>query len=333
MATPRTDRRAPIGHAAAERLQRLLMTERRLVGASLLRIGLALTVLYQLLGHWAERDFLWGPRGIFPIWLYWRDLPSTRSPSFFAVDSEPIFQALCLTTVGVALLYLVGWQTRWIGIWFYVLTWSLIARNPLLRSGGESLLLTLLPWVLLLDTSAYFSADSNWRGFRQGPRPSQGPFAALVHNIGLFGILAQLSLAYGFAGVYKLLGQSWLQGTAVYYVLRLPEFALPGLSELIYLNPALVRLLTYLTLAFELSVPLLIWSRQTRWIVALAATVFHLFIATFTGLVVFAFEALIFQLVVLDDDVYRSIALRWGRMGRTLQHAPLGHPPSRVLGK
>jgi hypothetical protein len=293
------------------RLPRALVIEHHLFGASLLRIGLGCVVLYQLLRHWAERDFLWGPRGVYPFWLFQRELPVARAPSFFAVDSELLFQLLYGLTIGAVLLYVLGWQTRWIAVWVYVLIWSLSHRNPMVLAGGDRLLLAMFPFVLLLmNTSAYLSADSRWRRIGDPWRPSRRPFVALFHNLGLFCIFVQLCIVYGFSGFAKLLGEPWRDGTAVYYVLRSAEFTLPGVSPIIYHNAVLVPLLTYATLFFELSFPLLIWSSRTRWILALQAVTFHIFIAVFLGLVLFAAQALIFQFVLFDDARYRAVARR-----------------------
>jgi antimicrobial peptide system SdpB family protein len=290
-----------------ERLRSFLSTEHHLIGASLLRIGLGLVVLYQLLGHFAERGFLWGPRGVYPLWLFERDLRVGRAPSFLAVESELLFEVVYGLSIVVAVLYVLGWRTRWIGIWLYVLTWSLIKRNPLLRTGGDSIVLVMLPFLLLMNTSAYLSADSKWRGIGDSDRPAAGPFAALFHNVGLLGVMLQLCFIYLFAGVYKLLGEHWPQGTAMYYVLRAPEFTLPGVSELIYLNPVLVPVLTYATLVFELSFPLLVWSARTRLIAVGAAVAFHLSTAVLMGLAVFAAQALVFQCALVADRDYRAL--------------------------
>jgi hypothetical protein len=274
-----------------------------------------------LLRHWQQRDFLWGPHGVYPLWLFERDLPNSRAPSFFAVQSEPIFHALYVVAVIAALLYLIGWQTRWIGIWLYVLTWSLVYRNPMLITGGEKLVLATLPCViLLLNTSAYLSADSGWRRIGAASLPSR-PFRALLHNAGLLCVFSQLAIMYGFAGFSKLLGEPWRDGTAVYYVLRAPEFTLPGLAPLIYQNAILVPLLTYATLAFETSVPFLIWSPRTRWIVVVQAVVFHAFIGIVLGLVFFAAQALIFQFLLVGDSGYRSLGVRVGRLWVGLRSA------------
>lgn len=294
-----------------DRVPRRLAVEHHLVGASLLRIGLGCIVLYHLVRHWAERDFLWGPHGVYPLWLFERELPSWRAPSFLAVESELLFQTLYLGGIGVALLYVVGWQSRLLGIWLYVVVWSLFQRNPMLLTGGERIVLAMLPPVLLLmNTSAYLSADSGWRRIGDDRRPPLRPFSALFHNVGVLYVLIQLSIVYGISGITKLLGETWRDGTAVYYAMRSAEFTLPGWSELIYLNPILVPLLTYGTILFELGFPVLIWSERTRWIASALAVVFHLFIAIFLGLTLFSAQALVFQLVLFSDERYRGLLRR-----------------------
>jgi hypothetical protein len=303
-----------------------LATPRHLVGASLLRIALGALVLYQLLARWPDRELLWGPDGLYPHWLYERDLLAAGAPSLLAVGSPLLFHAVYGVGVLVALLYLLGWQTRWIGVWLYALVWSLVKRNPLLLTGGDTLVLVMLPFVLLLDTAAYLSADAGWRRLGAPAPPPPRPLAAVLHNVALGCVFAQLALFYGFAGIYKLLGETWLGATAVYYTLRLPEFARPGLSELLYRDRTLVALLTYATLVFELTAPLLLWSRRTRWLVTLQALAFHLFIACFMSLVVFSAQALVFQLALHDDGAYRRLA---ARLRRRPPASSAAHPKRR----
>lgn len=306
---------APAGLAA--RIHAGLTADRHRLGASLLRVALGAIVLYQLLGHWADRGRLWGPHGFLPAWLFARDLGAHGGPSWFATGSDVAFEALCVAAVLVAILYTVGWQTRWTGVWLYVAIWSLVKRNPFFLSGGDTLMLVMLPFLLLLDTAAYLSVDSGWRR-PAAPAPPLSPVAALLHNIGLGCVFAQLAVFYGFAGLYKLLGATWPDGTAVYYTLRLPEFERAA-APLLYGSPALVALLTWATLAFELGTPWLLWSRRTRWLVTLQAVAFHGFIAGFMGLAVFAAQALAFQLVLHDDAAYRAAGRRCAALARRRQ--------------
>jgi hypothetical protein len=274
-----------------------------------LRIGLGGLLVVQLLWEWQYRHFLRGPFGMYPDWLFVRELPSLHTPSFFQVQSDVWFDVLYIFTIVVAAGYLVGWKARWTSMWLYVLVWSLYYRNPLLITGGEKLILATFPYVLLLDTSARFSIDA-WTHRGQPDSSRARPFTALVHNAGVLCIMIQVSIAYGIAGLTKLAGERWRDGSAVGMVLQTPEFSLPGVTDLLVQVDPFARSLTYATLAFELTFPLLIWSSRTRWIAQLGAAAFHLAIGSLMGLTLFAMQALVIQLVIADDGWYRR-TWRW----------------------
>ena len=154
------------GRTTAPLLDRLLAaaaTERRLIGLALLRIATAGVVLIYLVGQWPDRHLIWGPDGAFPFWLFERELSFTRAPSLLAVDSPLAFEGIYHLTIVVAIWYLLGWKSAPVGIVFAVLTWSLFRRHPFVMTGGDSLVLLALPWLMLTNTSAYLSVDSGWR--------------------------------------------------------------------------------------------------------------------------------------------------------------------------
>lgn len=304
-------------------LMEMAATERRLIGLSLLRIAMAGVLLIYLVGQWPERHLIWGPEGAFPTWLFERDLPVARAPSLFAVDSPMLFELLYHLAIVVSIWYLVGWKSRAVGLAFAVLAWSLLRRHPFAMTGGDSLVLLTLPWLMLTNTSAYLSVDSGWRPIGSPWRPEPRPWRALVHNAGLLAILLQVSTMYLFAGLHKLFGSPWMDGSAAGIVLRIDRFALPLLSPLVYENEVLSRGVTYWTVIFELTAPILLWLPPTRWLVAVQSVLFHGGIGILMGLVIFAIEATMFQLVVFPDSSYLRLAARLGRRRPRVQ-APSG---------
>jgi hypothetical protein len=289
--------------ALSERVRSWLATERCLVGAALVRVGVGAIALSYLVGYWAERRLLWGPHAIYPLALRARELPVLRWPSLFAVGSEVAFEALWVATIAVAVAFTLGWRARWLALPFYVLVSSLLARNPMALTGGDALYLAELPFVILLDTGACLSIDAGWRGT---PPARERPWTALVHNVAIAGIVGQVCIAYAASGLWKLDGELWRTGTAAYYALRRPEFGLPGVSAVICASPVVVRLITWATLAFEVAYPLLVARRRTRVGAVCVAALFHAAIALVMGLVTFAAEMLVFQAVMVDDDRWRA---------------------------
>lgn len=315
-----------MGARALDRVLNALTVERRLFGCALLRVGLAVIVLYYLLGHWAQRLLLWGPRGLYPLWLFERR--PGHMPSLFAVGSEPLFDALYIAAIAVAFLYAIGWKARWIGLPFYLLACSLLTRNPFMLTGGDNLVLVTLPFVVLLNTSAYLSADSGWRGARAIAPPARRPWAGLVHNFALAAILIQLCIMYFASGLAKVAGHAWQHGTALYYIVRMQEFGQPSLSPFLYGQPWLIALATYLVIAYEVAFPFLIWGRRTRWLVVGGAAALHGSIAVVMGLVPFAAEALVFQFVVVADDQYVALVRALERARRRMRRRRVDSRPA-----
>jgi len=84
----------------------------------------------------------------------------------------------------------------------------------------------------------------------------------------------QLCVLYLAAGIWKAMGPTWRNGTAVGLVLQLGEFQRLPIPDF-FLTPLMSQVFTYGTLAFELGFPVLIWVPRLRLPVLLAGLVFH----------------------------------------------------------
>jgi len=150
-------------------------------------------------------------------------------------------------------------------------------------------------------------------GYRLGVAPVSAPLACAAAQCRTARHLLQLCTMYLFAGLHKLFGPPWLDGTAAGIVLRIDRFSLPLLSPLVYKNELLTQATTYWTVLFELTAPILLWLPATRWLVAVQSVLFHGGIGVLVGLVIFALEATMFQFVVFPDSRYRRLAARLRR--------------------
>ncbi len=84
----------------------------------------------------------------------------------------------------------------------------------------------------------------------------------------------QLCIIYLAAGIWKTMGPTWRNGTAVGLVLQLGEFQRFPIPDF-FLTPLMSQVFTYGTLAFELGFPVLIWIPRLRLPVLLAGLAFH----------------------------------------------------------
>ncbi|MDR7481028.1 MAG: DCC1-like thiol-disulfide oxidoreductase family protein [Armatimonadota bacterium] len=333
--------------APLQTVERCVTREHGLIGASLARVSLGAWAVYFYVLHWPLRRTLWGPDGIFPYEAF---LDLGARLNVFAVSRSPVvFEALMAGGLALGVMVALGVAPRITLLLHWVMLWSLQERNPLLADGGDNVMRIALLFLCLMDTAAYGAVHASgtrpgrgdgWerRGrarlascdrLRRWPATGRALHAwlgrwaatgravrAVAHNAGLALIVAQLGLLYLSTGLYKTMGELWQQGTALYYILRVDEFSLPGRAEIVYRSVPLVVLGTYGTVLFELMFLPCLANRWTRYAVLVAGVCFHAAIAYLMGLVTFAWSMLSLYPLLVTDDEYRGLAAwvrrRWG---------------------
>ncbi|MCZ6783012.1 MAG: HTTM domain-containing protein [Proteobacteria bacterium] len=279
------------------------------------RVGVAGLVLADLALRAADLREHYSEEGVLPR----ADLlahPVGRWLRFFSLhllgDSVE-FQALlfglaALLALGMAL----GYRTRFCAVAVWVLTLSLQNRNPLLHYGGDNFLALMLFWCALLPLGARYSLDSA-RG-RGAP-----PGTNRVLSWASAGLLIQIAVIYFFSALHKT-GPEWLpDGTAIFYVLHLEQFAFPLAFVLREFDGAL-RLGTYGSHALELLAPLLFFAPRyttvARLVGAASIFAFHLGIALTVYLVLFNWIGMLTVVVFLPAWFWDELLPRLRGRGR-----------------
>jgi predicted DCC family thiol-disulfide oxidoreductase YuxK len=288
--------------------------ERLLIGTSLFRIGAGLTILYQCLINYRQRHYLYGPDGVYPWDTFVHRLGESGSFSLYALSPSPLlFELLFHLGLVVTFAWVLGWHTRLMTLFTYVVLWSLHERNPLLWDGGDNLLHLVLVYALFANLGAYFSLDAERLRAERLARPWHARALAMLHNAAMLAVALQVCLVYAVAGLYKVQGEMWQSGTALYYIMRVDEFSWPGYSELIYRNGLLVAALSYATVAFQVSFTFLfLLNRRTRLLALASGISFHLGIGIFMGLVTFSALLISVELALISDREY-------GAAGRAIE--------------
>lgn len=152
-------------------------------------------------------------------------------------------------------------------VWVWLLSFQ--NRNPMILDSEDAVMRLVLLCLVLMPCGAAWSVDA-WlrrRSVAKSYRPA----------VGLRLLQLQMCLIFFAAGLWKLGGQPWFDGTALYYVGRLDDFfgRFPT-PAWIFDTPWVVALLTWSVIAAELAVPLLVWFRETRRTALLMALCFHL---------------------------------------------------------
>lgn len=188
--------------------------------------------------------------------------PWRPSPLQWVQDPGAVHAFLALSAV-VGVLFTIGWRTRINGVLLYLTTVSIHHRNLLTASGADCLLVILAFLLMLSPCGAACSLDA-----RRAARRTGAPFEPLIAPWPLRLIQIQISLIYLSTARLKSLGNDWLDGSALHYVLNNGEvrrFTF-GLDQL----PQVTRWLTFAALAAEFALAVLPWFRKTRpWVLLL----------------------------------------------------------------
>lgn len=283
-----------------------------LTGASVFRLVAGTAFVYQLLIVYAQRRYLFGPDGIYPYDMFLEQLDGGSFSVYALTRSLLGFEILYHATIALAVAWLVGWRTRVVTPLLWVAIWSLRERNSFLWDGGDNVMQLALVFACFAEVGARFSFDAVRRA-EAGARP-MSPLAAMAHNAGVLACAIQICLVYGVAGLLKVQGESWQNGTALYYALRGGEFTWPGYSEWIFENGALLALLSYSTVAFQVSFTFLLFlGRRLRLLAVLAGLSFHLGIITFMSLATFGAFMMAVDLMFVTDAEYAALGRRLAR--------------------
>lgn len=179
----------------------------------------------------------------------------------------------------------IGWRTVWVK-WMALAGHLLFAhRAPALTYGLDAILANLAFVVCLAPVGRAFALDARGRG--DAARRDTGPWGAACLRL----VQLQVALMFLVAGLDKLRGGSWWGGYAVWIAVTNVTFGWIPVGWLAE-HFEVVRALTWLTLAFELAYPVLIWPLRVRpWLLA-GALVLHAGFAVMLGLWAFSLAML-----------------------------------------
>src|SRR5213079_293796 len=138
--------------------------------------------------------------------------------SVFTLSAAPAWTVGMLALMGAATVaFGLGWRTRAMAPLLAVLFFSLTERNPLITDGGDNLLRIILIYLVLADCGGCWSLDARRRGRRPVRQDSvRWQVGTVLHNAALVLVVFQVVVVYEVAGMAKVRGPLWQNGTAIY---------------------------------------------------------------------------------------------------------------------
>ena len=214
--------------------------------------------------------------------------------------------------LGFVALLTMGLFTRVSSVVVFLCVTSLQQRNLLITHGGDTFLRVAGFFLMFAPAGAAFSLDrllrvrSGKEGLEIQPR---SPWAQRM-------IQFELALLYFVSFCWKSMGAPWVDGTALFYVTHLSEiqrFPSPGWIQ----HPVILKLGSWLTLAIEFSLGVLIWFKELRYWLLLVGLLFHLSVEYALNLPMFEWDILAGYVLFIDpEDLNRAEKWVRGRISR-----------------
>lgn len=251
-----------------------------------------------------------------PDWLAWygvhawirlatiRQVEPGWRLSVFSVmpQSEPWVEALFWVFLLFAVLLTTGFLTRTSSLAVFLCLTSIHQRDLFILHSGDTFLRVAGFFLIFAPAGAAFSVDRLMRIRKGKEGPQIAPRSPWAQRM----IQFELALVYFVAFWWKSMGATWVNGTALYYVSHLNEiqrFPVPVWFQ----NPVLMKLGSWLTLALEFSLGVLIWFRELRYPLLLLGVFFHVFLEYWLNVPMFQWDVLTAYVLFIDPaDLTRA---------------------------
>lgn len=303
--------------------------ERPTEGIALFRIiWMSFVFVYFLIDLSNIQDF-YGPHAIIS-----QNTSRDQFP-FLHANVFNLFRPSYETTNGILIVYglsivasIFGLFTRYSLIVAMILMTSLHQRNIWLLSSSEMLMRAITLLLVVSPCGHSLSIDSflgrYFPGFRQ---KKMWPVWALRL------IQIQISVVYLWTVWHKLQGETWINGTAVYYATRLDSmanFSIPFLMD----SMIFLKLATWGTLIIEASLGSLIWVKKFRKPVIVTGVLFHLGIEYIMSIPFFELYMMVLLVNFFTPEELKAFVIKGVNLfARGIQGSTLGESMKEKLIK
>ncbi|MFO0807195.1 MAG: hypothetical protein U0746_01075 [Gemmataceae bacterium] len=252
-------------------------------------------------------------------WGFTPDMAYTLGHRYYS----PFFHTQSTTAVAIVhglhllviALFAVGYQTRITSVLTWLAGLAYFQRNPLVLFGQDTMMNLCLFYLMMAPCGQVWSVDA-WLAKRRGTYKGTAP--SVSANFVLRGLQIHYCLMYMSAGLSKLKGQSWWNGTAPWGTMTNPEFSPLYIQPFIglltwlcqtenrWLWEAYMSSIVVFTLVLEIGFPFLVWTRL-RPIMVAGAILLHLGIAIYMGLIVFSMFMMALQLCYMTPTSIKRV--------------------------
>lgn len=287
-----------------------------LIAVALVRIIIGAGIFLLVAVSFTNRRYFWGDAS------GWQDPQRGTGPwgsfpyNFFnPADPDGLLVAKLAVVALLGLFIAFGFFTRPSILVAFFLVASLGGIGPYSADSGDNLVRITLFYLIFTDAGGKWSIDALLR-IRFNPRRLLPDWLRYtLHNLGIIAIGAQTIIIYIIAGLTKLRGETWIDGSALYYALNMQQFMpWPALTAFVTSIPWMMMLVSWATVWLQLLFPVLLLNHYTRVGIVVLMMGFHLGIALFMGLGVFSLVMFASDLIFIRDGEFERIRDDWRKL-------------------
>ena len=269
--------------------------------------------LYAFFGE--EGVYANGPTRVDPG--VWNPLGWWRSDTWLLI----VF--LVLLVAGITLT--LGLFTRVSAVLVFLGLMAFSRRNLWVHNSGDGLIRIMALFLALAPAGASLSLDRLRKARdRFWEFPSRAPVALRLMQL-------QLSLLYFSTVWQKVRGETWNDGTAVSYAMRIADIERFAPPAFVTDSVLLANVMTFGTLLTELSIAILVWNRKARPWILLVGVGFHFGIDLTIRVGLFSFALYVLYLSFLNPNVASRLILAVRDRFSRARAAPAVTPPPRQV--
>ncbi len=284
----------------------------RKIGATILRAVLGFLILKDFIIYFNNKEYLFNNNGIVSYRTY-TDITNYIKLDWLYIDfnNETNINLFLVTGIVFSLFLFLGFFKRFSAIVLFLLLIIFKHRNIYLLDGGDNIIWILLPLMSFIDS---YSFSGSYDRFVDNITKKIKPYFIILSKYFSFAIIIQLCIIYFFSSLHKLQGEVWINGTALYYVLKSEDFNASFLNNLIAQSTYLVAFLTWTTIIFQFIFPFLIWHKKTKLKIILIGIFFHIGIFLLLRVDNFSFIMIGVYAILLYDDEYKKLFTKFQKL-------------------
>ncbi|MFN0021826.1 MAG: HTTM domain-containing protein [Pirellulaceae bacterium] len=253
---------------------------------ALIRMGVAGLLLVNLIAWFPYLEMWFGDTGVLPgdVWRNPDEQTSVLARQWSLLAMVPrghfALQACFWIFALQSVCLLCGFASRFSAASVFVWLVSFQNRNQLILDGEDDVLRLISFFLIFMPLAEVWSVDAWLR--RRSSKVKSGDATEPTYQSHC-SPWAQRMLQYVMVlvmlatGLWKLSGEHWRDGTALYYVARIDDlFGRFPVPHYLFDTPWTVRAMTWCVLYVELAIPFLIWVPKARRFALFVLLGFHL---------------------------------------------------------